>query len=191
MEKIKFTERDTKIFLDALQKDPSEELKEAMKRYAERTTSVFTKAEELIYGDREKTYGDPSKNLARIAELWNQYLARNLREALRVAFIIRVNNEPTAAELRRLTELSKVELRISVTDVCHMMQLLKWARDENQPKEDNVIDDLGYGGLVHRCRTPEYVRSVPQGVMAEAPNSELRKPPKHAVSRKSQSKRKR
>jgi hypothetical protein len=36
--------------------------------------NVLQEAERIIYGDREKTYGSPSKNLLRIAEMWNAYL---------------------------------------------------------------------------------------------------------------------
>lgn len=35
---------------------------------------VLSEAHRIIYGDREKTYGTPSKNLATIAEMWNAYL---------------------------------------------------------------------------------------------------------------------
>lgn len=40
--------------------------------------SVLKEAEEIIYGDREKTYGHPSKNLKVIAEMWNAYLGNQL-----------------------------------------------------------------------------------------------------------------
>jgi hypothetical protein len=35
---------------------------------------VLREAEKIIYGDREKTYGDPGKNLRKIASLWSAYL---------------------------------------------------------------------------------------------------------------------
>lgn len=36
--------------------------------------SVLKEAEEIIYGDREKTYGHPSKNLQAIADMWTAYV---------------------------------------------------------------------------------------------------------------------
>ena len=36
--------------------------------------NVLNKASEVIYGEREQTYGDPGKNLRVIAEFWNTYL---------------------------------------------------------------------------------------------------------------------
>lgn len=38
------------------------------------TSNVLREAENVIYGDREQTYGDPGKNLRRIAALWSAYL---------------------------------------------------------------------------------------------------------------------
>ena len=36
--------------------------------------SVLKEAHKIIYGDREKTYGKPSKNLDTIAKMWNAYI---------------------------------------------------------------------------------------------------------------------
>jgi hypothetical protein len=36
-------------------------------------SSILDEAKEIIYGDREKTYGSPAKNLNMIAELWGAY----------------------------------------------------------------------------------------------------------------------
>ena len=36
-------------------------------------SSILDEAKEIIYGDREKTYGAPDKNLNMIAELWGAY----------------------------------------------------------------------------------------------------------------------
>ena len=40
--------------------------------------SVLSEANRIIYGDREKTYGSPSKNLKVIAEMWNAYLGNEV-----------------------------------------------------------------------------------------------------------------
>ncbi len=38
-----------------------------------RESTIADKAKEIIYGDRESTYGDPAKNLNVIASLWSIY----------------------------------------------------------------------------------------------------------------------
>lgn len=43
--------------------------------YKAASTSVLDEAKEIIYGDREQTYGEPGINLKRIARLWNAYLS--------------------------------------------------------------------------------------------------------------------
>jgi hypothetical protein len=36
--------------------------------------TVEEEAVDIIYGDREETYGDPAKNIRKIAALWSAYL---------------------------------------------------------------------------------------------------------------------
>ena len=38
------------------------------------STNILEDAYNIIYGDREKTYGHPSKNLSTIAVMWKAYL---------------------------------------------------------------------------------------------------------------------
>lgn len=45
---------------------------------AKTKSSLAKEAEEIIYGDRETTYGDPSKNLRIIASLWSAYLGTEI-----------------------------------------------------------------------------------------------------------------
>lgn len=62
-------------------------------------SNVLREAETIIYGDREQTYGEPGKNLARIATLWSGYLnhpvstedVANLMILLKIA---RLQNSP-------------------------------------------------------------------------------------------------
>ena len=84
--------------------------------------TVLEEAQTIIYGDREKTYGRPSKNLDAIANLWNAYLdAIGGRE-------------------------------LSNKDVAAMMILLKTARLANDPTHrDSIVDICGYAALVERC----------------------------------------
>ena len=89
--------------------------------------SVLQEAEEIIYGDREKTYGHPSKNLQAIADMWTAYV-----------------NSATHGALG--------ELEFSAQDVAVMMILLKAARLANDmDHRDSVVDICGYAALIERC----------------------------------------
>jgi hypothetical protein len=79
-------------------------------------------AKDIIYGDGEETYGNPSKNLVSIAQLWTIYLHQ------KYASNVIVNAE----------------------DVCWMMNLLKMTRQMNSSKQDNVVDAIGYLALIDR-----------------------------------------
>lgn len=84
--------------------------------------SVLKEAHKIIYGDREKTYGKPSKNLDTIAKMWNAYI--------------------NAVDKRDLT----------AKDVACLMILLKTARLANdQTHRDSVVDICGYAALIERC----------------------------------------
>ena len=85
--------------------------------------TVFAEAEEIIYGDREQTYGHPAKNLKHIARQWNMYLHQKYG----------------------------VASCITVEDVCWMMVDLKKTRQMNSAKRDNLVDAIGYIGLISRC----------------------------------------
>jgi len=79
-------------------------------------------AKDIIYGDREQTYGHPSKNLEKIAQLWTLYLHQKYG----------------------------AEVIVNMEDVCWMMNLLKMTRQMNHAKQDNVVDAIGYLGLIDR-----------------------------------------
>lgn len=86
--------------------------------------NVLKEAEKIIYGDREKTYGHPSKNLNTIAVMWKSYLGASTKD---------------------LADLD-------AKDVAAMMMLVKVARFANDPTHrDNLIDICGYAALVERC----------------------------------------
>lgn len=92
--------------------------------------SILDEAKEIIYGDREKTYGRPEKNLQLIAEYWTAHLnARFGEEGL-----------PAVA--------------LTPDDVCLMMVALKVARLANDPKHrDSQADGCGYFALMERIQT--------------------------------------
>jgi hypothetical protein len=89
--------------------------------------SVLKEANAIIYGDREKTYGHPSKNLRTIATMWNSYLVA----------------------CGAMKEDGGV---IDEKDVAALMMLVKVARFANDPTHrDNLVDICGYAALIERC----------------------------------------
>lgn len=87
--------------------------------------TALDEARAIVYGDRERTYGHPTKNLDTIARMWAAYL-----------------------ENRFGIDWLNLEHR----DVAVMMTLLKAARFANDPTHrDNVVDAIGYWALVERC----------------------------------------
>ena len=91
--------------------------------------SILKEANAIIYGDREKTYGHPSRNLVTIARMWTAYLVASRA----------IPNENT----------------IGAKDVAAMMVLLKTARLANNPDHrDSLVDICGYAALIERCDEP-------------------------------------
>jgi hypothetical protein len=89
--------------------------------------TVLHEAERIIYGDREMTYGHPSKNLWTIARLWTAYVDAASDNSLQ-------GKEFTAK------------------DVALMMILVKTARlANNDSHRDSVVDICGYAALMERC----------------------------------------
>ena len=85
--------------------------------------TILKEANAIIYGDREKTYGHPAKNLETIALMWEAYLKA------------RKHSDP-----------------ITPKDVAAMMMLVKVARFANDPTHrDNLVDICGYAALIERC----------------------------------------
>lgn len=95
------------------------------KEAAEPKLTVLQEAHQVIWGDREKTYGDPGKNLRTIASYWTTHL------------------KATKFMPGSLTE----------DDICGMMILLKQARLANNPNHrDSLVDIAGYVGLQDRIQ---------------------------------------
>jgi len=86
--------------------------------------SVLEEAQTIVYGDREKTYGHPAKNLKTIASMWSAYM----------------NN------------MDDGNFVVTAKDVAAMMMLVKVARFANDPSHrDNLVDVCGYAALIERC----------------------------------------
>ena len=87
--------------------------------------SILDEAKDIIYGDREKTYGAPDKNLVAIAGYWANHLHTRFG----------VYHDITGA------------------DVCIMMTLLKAARLGNDvTHRDSLVDAVGYLALLERIQ---------------------------------------
>ena len=86
--------------------------------------NILEEANKIIYGDREQTYGHPSKNLDAIAMYWSTHIFNKFN----------------------------VVLDLTAEDVCWMMVDLKKARQLNQHKRDNVVDAAGYIALIERIQ---------------------------------------
>jgi hypothetical protein len=95
-----------------------------VKRPMKQKESILTEAHTIIYGDREKTYGHPAKNLKTIANMWNAYM----------------NN------------MDDGNFNLTAKDVAALMMLVKVARFANDPSHrDNLVDVCGYAALIERC----------------------------------------
>ena len=85
--------------------------------------TALDKAKDIIYGDREQTYGNPAKNFDCIATMWSAYLTSRFDFAD----------------------------QLTAKDVCYLMTLLKVARLANDPShEDSIVDGIGYLGCAER-----------------------------------------
>lgn len=112
---------------------------QAIPAFLAKESNILTEAEDTVFGNREKIYGHPSKNLRAIAILWSAHLR---------------------AKYGILTELT-------AEDVCWMMVQLKSARAMNTYTRDNQVDAAGYVALVERIREPLRERqNIVQGGIA-------------------------
>lgn len=92
---------------------------------------ILRKAEDLITGDRNRSYGEPTQNFQDIADGWNTLLRHKLKDGS----------------------------KIDPGDTAAMMVLVKLVRRIAGDSEDNWIDIAGYAGCGAQCdeeigRTP-------------------------------------
>lgn len=113
-----------KAAVDQIEKQAKAAAEQAYTAMAEASTrtlpSILEEAHTIIYGDREKTYGSPAKNLQTIADLWSV----------------------------QLTAKYNISVDLTTDDVCAMMISLKLARLTNNPTHrDSIVDIAGYAAL--------------------------------------------
>lgn len=90
--------------------------------------SILDEAKAIIYGDREKTYGKPDKNLKTIAAYWRTHLHARFG----------------------------VFLDLQPQDICVLMTALKLARLANDmTHHDSLVDAAGYLALHERVTVKE------------------------------------
>lgn len=98
--------------------------------------TILQAAARIVDGDRERTYGDPGRNLRAIANLWDSWLlARGWSGS-----------------------------GLTTDDVALMMALLKLARLAADPTHrDSLIDLCGYARLIERTQAHDAARGAPVG----------------------------
>ena len=80
---------------------------------------LLEEVKDLLNGDRQREYGPPDKSLEIIAKLWTTYMQTSLN----------------------------VDLKITSSDVCMLMILLKVARQANSKDRDSYRDIIGYTAI--------------------------------------------
>lgn len=88
---------------------------------------ILTEALDIVNGERERDYGPPTENLARIRDFWNTYLSSVLGY--------------------------KVELKSR--NVAELMVLVKVARLIQSPTKDSYVDMAGYAALSYEASVEE------------------------------------
>jgi hypothetical protein len=88
----------------------------------ERATALVSKGIQTVE-DRQGTYGEPSKDMAKIALIWTGVLRDKLLPGV----------------------------TISATDVPLLMIGVKLSRASNEYKDDNMVDVVGYAQVYEEC----------------------------------------
>lgn len=84
-----------------IHKQMFEAIKDTLHKNAEDSKyTILDEAKDIIYGDRERTYGAPTKNLKKIAELWSVYLEKEITSSdvcnmMILLKLARLANNPT------------------------------------------------------------------------------------------------
>ena len=78
--------------------------------------SVLDEAKDIIYGDREKTYGKPSKNLETIAVFWSEYIGTKLSAKDVAVMMILLKSARLANDITH---------RDSIVDICGYAALIE------------------------------------------------------------------
>lgn len=83
---------------------------------AQTSSAILAEASKVVNGDRQHAYGHPADNHGCTAEMWSAYLSRKYR----------------------------APITLDAEDVCWLNVLQKISRHANRPKDDNLVDAVGY-----------------------------------------------
>lgn len=101
-------------------------------RYTERE-GVLDEAKKLITGDRNASYGPPSQDFRRTADMMTALFSAKLKEGA----------------------------RFKPSDVAWIITLVKASRAQHSPKRDNYVDAAGYMGCGWECEHEDLQRETP------------------------------
>lgn len=113
---------------------------------SEHRSAVLRKAESIVNGNRNATYGDPNQDFTRTGSFWGQYLAGVLDRQLDEMSV------DADATFSREDVIDLVRFLIDGHDVGAMMILLKISRSCVSPgKGDHWVDLAGYAACAYDC----------------------------------------
>jgi len=83
--------------------------------------NILDKVHKLLTGEKREDYGEAKEFSQTVTEYWTTYIAHKY-------------NLPD-------------DFRLHPEDFPQMMLLFKIAREQNKHKPDNIVDQIGYGGV--------------------------------------------
>lgn len=104
--------------------------------------TILDQAKEVVYGERQASYGHPYDNHSRSGRIIGALLDGWLRK------------QPG---FENIPVVPDIPPRI----VCHIMVGTKLSRDVNRPKEDNLVDVAGYAQNAQMCEDRAAERQPP------------------------------
>jgi transposase-like protein len=105
---------------------------------------VTLEAHDLVFGDRQKSYGHPLDDFSCTATCWDAYLKHRMHSKLRANW--KGSDTDLLVFLRWFDEYFGVDAE----DFGPMMILAKVSRQANSPKRDNMTDSAGYAETTER-----------------------------------------
>ena len=90
--------------------------------------TLFDIAKKLVYGDRQKQYGDFKKGYEAALQMYNVWKGVCLDDGC-----------------------GNMHAVDGVDDLMMLMVFIKLSREANQPKEDNIVDAIGYLEMYYRA----------------------------------------
>lgn len=105
---------------------------------------VTLEAHDLVFGDRQKSYGHPLDDFSCTATCWEAYLKHRMHSKLRASW------KGDANDLLIFMRWFDEYFGVDAEDFGPMMILAKVSRQANAPKRDNMTDTAGYAETTER-----------------------------------------